>query len=164
MKVSKGNCAFVGGCAVRDIRIRESHRCDKGATEAVADISKQKPVNGKGFRHSGCEDSNDLGNKQTAGDERDHAGSTVAVRERAKLGAGDGGEEAGDDVAVEGECRDPRLDCGYLTLRVVGAKHDWHRGEVWIFELLLLEVLAADEGEDKVDFGDDDATKGKCGH
>lgn len=79
MKVSEGDRAFVRRCAVGDIRVREGHGCDVGATEAVTDETQQKPVDGKGFRHTCCEDGDDLGNKHTARDERDHAGPTVAV-------------------------------------------------------------------------------------
>lgn len=33
---------------------------------------------------------------------------------------------------------------------------------IGVFQLLFVEVFAADEGEDQIDFGDDDTAKSQC--
>lgn len=163
VEVAKRDVSSCWRGTVRDISIGKSHGGDERTAKTVKDKAEKEPIDGEGFGHSCGKDGNDLCDQHSGGDQCDHARSPVAVRNRAQLRARNGREKTSDNVAVEGKLGDPRLYGRYPALRVIGAEQDRNEMVTGVFQLLFVEVFAADEGDNQIDFGDDDTAKSQCG-
>ena len=153
--IAEGDGAAFGRGAVGSVGVGDGHCGDEGAAEAVEGRAHEKPVHGEVFRVGGGDDVDDFVDEHTGGCEGENFTPAVAVREGAEFWGSDGGEDAGDEVGVEGIFRDEGLDLGDLALWVVRAEDDRVESGV------VGEVFVADEVDDEVYARDDNAAEGK---
>lgn len=74
----------------------------------------------------------------------------------------DGGEDTRQEIHVQIEVGHESLDMVIPALFIFLTEDDWQICEVWIFGSAIREILVADEVEDEVSLGHDDATESEA--